>query len=132
MCRFLTSVLNTLPFRVNSEVEKPNAPIEKRCQPPVEKWLRGFYDANIVLTDSFHACVFSILFNKPVVAFGNEKRGMSRFTSLLEVFGLEKCLITSVNDFSPEILNIDWQNVNRILAEKRSECLRYLQYSIDK
>ena len=128
----LSREMNLKPFRVNSEVENPNAPIEKRCQPPVEKWLRGFYDANIVLTDSFHACVFSILFNKPFVAFGNEKRGMSRFTSILEVFGLEKCLITSVNDFSPEILDIDWQNVNRILSEKRSECLSYLQYSINK
>ena len=128
----LSREMNLRPFRVNSEVENPNAPIEKRCQPPVEKWLRGFYDAKIVLTDSFHACVFSILFNKPFVAFGNEKRGMTRFTSLLEVFVLEKCLITSVNNFSPEILDIDWQNVNRILSEKRSECLSYLQYSINK
>ena len=130
--RQIAERMSLIPFRVNSEVENPNAPIEKRCQPPVEKWLRGFFDATIVLTDSFHACVFSILFNKPFVAFGNEKRGMSRFTSLLEVFGLEKCLITSVNDFNPERLNIDWNKVNQILDNKRGECLKYLQSSINE
>lgn len=32
--------------------------------PSVEKWLAAFRDADFVVTDSFHACVFSILFQK--------------------------------------------------------------------
>ena len=55
-----------VPFRVNSKVENINAPLQERIQPPVEQWLRGFYDAEFIVTDSFHACVFSILFSRPL------------------------------------------------------------------
>lgn len=52
--------LHLHPFYVNSKYEDSNAPLEERIQQPVEKWLRAFYDADFVITDSFHACVFSI------------------------------------------------------------------------
>lgn len=29
--------------------------------PPVEEWIRGFIDAEFVITDSFHGTVFSII-----------------------------------------------------------------------
>ena len=32
------------------------------CQMSVEEWLRGIHDSELVVTDSFHACVFSNLF----------------------------------------------------------------------
>ena len=87
-----------IPFRVNSKIENPYAPFEERIQPPIEQWLRGFYDAEFVVTDSFHACVFSILFNKPFVVIGNKERGMARFYSLLKMFGLEDRLIADKNE----------------------------------
>lgn len=90
---------NLVPFRVNSKVENKKAPLKERIQPSVEQWLRGFYDAEFVVTDSFHACVFSILFNKPFIAIGNEDRGTSRFTSLLSMFGLKDRLITGGTTF---------------------------------
>lgn len=88
-----------VPFRVNSRVEDHNAPLEERIQPPVEQWLRGFYDAEFVVTDSFHACVFSILFNKPFVVIGNKERGMARFNSLLRLFDLGNRMIVNLDDF---------------------------------
>lgn len=74
-------------------------------KPTVEEWLKGFYDAEFVFTDSFHGCVFSIIFNKPFIAFGNPGRGMARFNSLLKMFGLEELLITSVDQFTPELVD---------------------------
>ena len=50
------------------------------------------------MTDSFHACVFSILFRKPFVVVANVDRGASRFTSLLKMFGLEDRIVSSVED----------------------------------
>ena len=85
---------NLVLFRVNSKVENKKAPLQERIQPSVEQWLRGFYDAEFIVTDSFHACVFSILFN-----IGNANRGMSRFTSLLSMFGLGGGLITGETTF---------------------------------
>lgn len=61
----------------------------------VEEWLQGIYDAKVVVTDSFHACVFSILFNKPFVVVGNASRGNTRFDSLLEMFELQNRKVES-------------------------------------
>lgn len=79
-----------------------------RIKSSVETWLRGFYDAEFVITDSFHACVFSILFKKQFVVIGNRKRGMARFESLLNMFGLEDRLVSAdVNVIDLPIINYD-------------------------
>lgn len=57
--------------------------IEKAVYPPVEKWLSAFVEADMVVTDSFHGTVFSIINNKPFWVVGNEGRGMARFETLL-------------------------------------------------
>src|SRR5690606_1697067 len=57
--------------------------------PSLEGWIRGFYDASFVITDSFHGTVFSIIFNKPFISLINPSRGASRFYSLLTALGLE-------------------------------------------
>lgn len=69
------------------------------CQMSVEEWLRGIYEAELVVTDSFHACVFSIIFKKPFVALGNPLRGNTRFDSLLQMFGLQNRLVLNYESF---------------------------------
>lgn len=113
------------PFRVNSQIENPHAPLENRIQPPVEQWLRGFYDAEFVVTDSFHACVFSILFGKPFIVYGNESRGLSRFESLLHLFSLEDRLATNNNNIP--LSDIDWNNVKKRLAYLREDSQDFLK-----
>lgn len=114
-----------VPFRVNSKVEDRFAPLTERIQPPVEQWLRGFCDAEFVVTDSFHACVFSILFNKPFVVIGNTERGLARFNSLLSLFGLEDRLITNMAEYDTDFAVND-DNVYKILEGKRQEASRLL------
>jgi len=95
--------------------------------PPVEEWIRGFIDAEFVVTDSFHGTVFSILFNKPFVSIGNKGRGLSRFTSLLKMFKLENRLIFNSEYCNLDNLNsIDWERTNSILRDKREKSLRFL------
>lgn len=118
-----------VPFRVNSRVENDKAPLNERIQPPVEQWLRGFHDAGFVITDSFHACVFSIIFNKPFLAIGNEGRGLSRFKSLLAMFGLEDRLLcnprnTGIDDIKCKEIN--WDSVNATLAGHREESMQFI------
>ena len=78
-----------------------NAPIAERIIPPVEDWLEGICHAEFVVTDSFHGCVFSIIFRKPFVAIANKRRGSSRFQSLFGMLGLEDHLIMDVKDYHP-------------------------------
>ena len=89
--------------------------------PTVSAWLRAFMDAEMIITDSFHGCVFSIIFNKPFWVVGNPSRGMARFHSLLEMFGLEDRLITSGNLPTDFFAPICWLDVN----QKRYELQKY-------
>lgn len=122
------------PFKTNSKVENRNAPTSERQQPPLEQWLRSFFDAELIITDSFHACVFSIIFQKPFICIGNKERGLARFSSLLKMFGLENRLVTSFEDFVARketlMKGIDYGRVYSILEEKRKESIDFLRNSL--
>ena len=94
----------------------------------IEAWLRSFYDAEFILTDSFHACAFSILFNKPFVVYGNVARGLSRIDSLLQLFHLNDRIVLSKTTHLTPILNtpIPWKEINEILKEQRKNSLQFL------
>ena len=114
------------PFRTVAKKASQTDILEERIQPSPESWLRGFYDAKFIVTDSFHACVFSIIFNKPFLVIGNESRGLSRFSSFLKQFHLEDRLITNVEEtiqklnFTPP----DSQQVILTLKESSDRFLR--------
>lgn len=116
---------NLIPFRVNSKAENLFAPLSERVQPPVEQWIRGFYDAEFVVTDSFHACAFSILFHKPFVVYPNEQRGLSRFLSLLEILGLESRIMTSGKSYN-KLAQINWETVEKKMNKWRKHSVKFL------
>lgn len=121
--------LNLTPFTVMQKHKlSRKAKIDNAIFPPVTKWLKGFFNAKFVITDSFHGCAFAILFNKPFIALGNRKRGIARFTSLLKMFDLEDRLITDHFAFEEDIVKgeINWERVNEILSKHRSRSLNFL------
>ena len=117
-----------VPFTVNNpNVFNYKLDINQRIQPSIEQWLRGFYDAEFVITDSFHACVFSIIFQKPFLVYGNIQRGLSRFTSLLSTFHLENRIILNANELYKALeQEINWTEIMKILETKQKESLNFL------
>lgn len=103
--------------------------VSKYQLPPVTQWLRSFNDAKFVVTDSFHGTVFAIIFNKPFISIGNNKRGMTRFSSLLELFGLGDRLVVSPRDVTKELINksIDWASVNTKIKAEQKRSFDYLK-----
>ena len=93
----------------------------------IELWLSYFRDAAYVITDSFHGTVFSINYNKEFFVFRNEKRGNSRFDSLLNLFNLKQRVVSSVNLETP---TIDWNYVNQLLDSERQRCKKWLETSL--
>lgn len=123
------SVMSKCPstlFNVNNHIEN--------CVfPAVSRWIRAFMDAEMIITDSFHGCVFSIIFNKPFWVIGNPQRGMARFDSLLSIFGLhsrllDKNKINSNNWHEP----IDWNRVNMIREKWKIKSLGLLIEELKK
>lgn len=85
-------------------------------------------NAAAVYTDSFHACVFSILFDKPFCV-AERKDGYtsmsSRIRSLFSMFGIRY-------DFrAPCLVRVDGETRDRVLREKREEVRRFLREQID-
>lgn len=98
---------------------------------PIEEWLRNIRDAKLVITDSFHACVFSIIFNTPFVVVGNVRRGQSRFASLLKMFGLESHLVEKLEDYDPKESYHLSGTVQTRLKTLRSESLTLLKNALN-
>ena len=74
--------------------------------------------------------MFSILHNIPFIAIGNVARGMSRFQSLLKMFGLEDRLITDINSVNIDNFaekEIDWERVNEVLEKERGKAVEFLK-----
>ena len=103
-----SKIINIIVEKLCLNIYQANVPgidskddVKKRAvQPPLENWLAGFANCEFVVTDSFHACVFSIIFNKPFVVIPNIARGSSRFDTLLETFNQKFRLINSIEKFN--------------------------------
>ena len=120
------------PYRANSRFEDGDAPLEERVQPSVEQWLKDFYDAKFVVTDSFHATVFSILFGKPFIVIANKARGLSRIESLLKMFGLEKHIVYGEAELDVSLdYALNRQQLQARLQTWREESLGFLRNSLE-
>ena len=86
----------------------------------VEDWLSYIKYADIVLTDSFHGCVFSMLFHKQFVAYCNKSGGYGRIQSLFESMGISDKLE------NPK-MNVDYTIVDNQMEALRAKANNYLQ-----
>lgn len=118
-------VVNILPPNYEFSSKKQ---IESLIYPPIYDILRGFRDAEFIITDSFHGTAFSINLNKKFSVFIHKHRGSSRIPSILKNFEITKRVESY--DFSDGIINFD--NVNRILEEKRNYAIKLLKDFFDE
>ena len=95
---------------------------------PVELWLSRIFHASYVVTDSFHGMIFSVLFNKPFLVYGNKKRGATRFVNFLTQYDLLSRYIDDINEEEHFQYDdrIDWGHVNELLSKNRLLSLRFL------
>lgn len=125
----LSDEMGYRPFKVSAPIDDFSLPAEQRVQPPVEQWLTAFRDAKFIVTDSFHASVFSILFQKQFVVIGNQFRGSTRMQSLLEMFGLQERMVSSIHDVK-NLNMIDYHVISERLAFLKSKSLSFLEKSL--
>ena len=88
--------------------------------------------AQLVLTDSFHACVFSFLLGKPFLVYnreGKENNMMSRMDTLLGRFDLKRKYADSGLENS--LLECDYSNGYKTLEDERKKTLQFLKNSMN-
>lgn len=116
--------LHTKAFAFNARPYAGRGSMEDHVKRPVEEWLRAFRDARFVVTDSFHGCVFAILFRRPFIVYVNHKRGAARIESLLAAFGLQSRMATDASqiNFSP----IPYDDVHARLSRMKAKAVSVL------
>lgn len=103
----------------------------------VEEFVYLIENAELVVTDSFHACVFSILMNTPFLVVNRQQKGMadmtSRIDTLLELFGYKDRYIVNGNcNLSDEkILNMDFSNVQIIQEREKKHSKDFLKKALN-
>lgn len=97
----------------------------------VESWLSDIANSQYVITDSYHGTIFSIIFRKPFTSICNPSRGASRFVTLLTSVGLENRLINEGEKFIPLYEVINYNEVDDIISDRRSESIAFLKKSLD-
>lgn len=121
-----------LPIQNNYLNTEFNIPIIKKIinnkYPSVEKWLYNIKNAEFVITDSYHGMIFSIIFKKQFLVIKNQKRGNTRFESLLKLLSLENRLIDNPLNINDSIIHapINYQNVQPIIEQLKTKSLDIL------
>ncbi|HOG19855.1 MAG TPA: polysaccharide pyruvyl transferase family protein [Salinivirgaceae bacterium] len=136
---WLENNLNLKSFQIMPEIytvehfaKTKKIDLKKCVFKPVEEWLNSFVDAEFIITDSFHGVIFSIIFRKQFLVVGNEKRGLSRFTSLLNLLGLEERLITDIPNVSLLSNKIDFDKVYIELNKHKELSLNFLTQALNR
>lgn len=86
-------------------------------------------NAEIIFTDSFHACVFSIIFHKNFIPLHRVQEGFKdmfgRIETLLSICGLNE------KDLSSSNIKIEWTPIDKRLNKRIDESKRYLDHALN-
>lgn len=86
-------------------------------------------NAKCVLSSSFHAVVFSVIFNKPFYA--SLKSNANRVKDFLDMLGISECFIDGNKIGDYEIPNINYGKVKQKLLVARDRSVQYLKKEVD-
>lgn len=102
----------------------------------VEEFIYLIKNAKLVCADSFHATVFSIIFNTPffVLTHKGSEKVSSRLEDLLELFNFkdrflnqEKDELLSINN----IFNMSFSNVEEIIEKEKLKSIDFLECALN-
>ena len=112
------SFIKEMSAKMKKDFQKTS--LNKSQSVSIEQWLNNIFYADLVITDSYHGTVFSILFNKKFIFIGNNMRGNARISSLFSLLGIDN------ND----TMNLDWNSINHRIENHRQSSIDFLKKSL--
>ena len=103
--------------------------------PEVELWLKGYRDAELVITNSFHGMMFAIINNTDFFIIGRRDGGLSRIEDFMRAFKIKNRIIYEENLENSSLLEskpLDWEYINSKLSERRHESAEWLLSATEK
>ena len=93
----------------------------------VENFISYFYNANCIITNTFHGTIFSLIFNKNFVTLDYNK---IKINELLKQFDLTERL--TLNNISKKLdEKINYEGVNKKINNLREKSINYLKETIN-
>ncbi|KRN50434.1 hypothetical protein IV49_GL002082 [Kandleria vitulina DSM 20405] len=96
-------------------------------------------NAEFIITDSYHACIFSIIFEKKFAILdrmiNNKKHMEGRINTLLKMVELNSLKINSIDEIVEKDLlnkNIDYDKCKKIINNEKDKSLKYLKDSLNR
>ena len=86
-------------------------------------------NADFVLTDSFHACMFSTIFGTPFFIFNRNSSASEQSERVLNhvtTYGLESRYVVEERDLTEQDFSVDIAHTEAVLAEKHARVRAYL------
>lgn len=130
----LKSEINKLKLENNLEVIDLCDIEDKRfyaCGP--SEFIYLFNHAELVLTDSFHACVFSMIFNKSFYVFDRNSKGVksmnSRLDTLLSTFKQEQRKVNTIEGIK-DVFECNYSESYEVLKIKQKESMDFLKNAL--
>lgn len=100
----------------------------------IDRWLRNIYDADFVITNSFHCMVFCILLQKQFVVVPPYRHRQTRMSSLLGKLNLAERYMPDSGYLDEHISmlheQIDYEVVERLLSAEREKSKRFIDKSL--
>ena len=95
-----------------------------------EEFVRLIKNAEYVVTTSFHATVFSILFHKRFFVVPHKTTG-SRVTDLIDKLHIKNRIYYTVDEFKNYKEDVDYTESDKILIEERKKSIKFLKEAIE-
>lgn len=105
----------------------------ENCQgiSPIE-WLSYIKNAKLVLTDSFHGLMLSVVFETPFYAYTPNRGNVVRIMDALEKLGLSGRRLTHIRKIDDIAFDLDYSYTRTVLAEERKKSCNYLRKIVEK
>lgn len=103
-----------------------------------KEFLYLIHHAELVITDSFHACVFSMQFKRPFLVLprdnkDNKSSMHSRLFDFANKFHLQNQLMFEKDKkFDPQCLEVNWELAYEVIEQEREKSYNYLKSALSE
>lgn len=102
----------------------------------IEDFIYYIKNSKLVITDSFHAVCFSIIYGVNFIATSEGRAGKDRFTSILELTGIKGRLLPEFKEIlsKPELItdDIDFSKAHKLLNREKIKSLNWIINTMEK
>lgn len=125
-------IIVNIPFASGETIDNENFGDIQYVNASPDEFIGFIKNAEYIFTDSFHGCVFSIIFEKEFFAYkrNNSSKMMGRIETLLENFNITGRVIDT-NSPLENIGKIDYSKTESIQFELRRGSLKFIKESLE-